>query len=100
MTLMVDARVPVAFGTSSDVREGDALVNAGLGDTVGHAAGCACCTPRSTAAETLSRLFLQRARGEVAFFNRLLVVADAAGQEAVNAALQSDPLVSARFRPA
>jgi G3E family GTPase len=99
MTLMFDARVAVAFGTFSDVREGDAVLNAGLGDSVAHAAGCACCTPRSKAAETLSRLFVQRARGEVAFFNRILVIADGAEQEAVEAALQSDPLVSARFRP-
>jgi len=100
MALILDARVAVAFGSIADANEGDAVLGNGLATMTGHAAGCACCTPRTAAAETLTRLFMQRARGEVPFFRRVLVVSDAAGNEAVRAALRSDPLVSARFRAA
>ena len=97
MTLMVDARVEVVFGRASEAREGDVVLSEGLAG-VCHPIGCACCTPRSASADALSRLFLQRARGEVAFFRRVLVDADEVGQAAVRIALQSDPVVSARFR--
>jgi len=99
MALMVDARVAVAFGTLSDVNDGDAVLEGILLAQINHAVGCACCAPRTKAAEELTRLFLQRARGEMTFFRRVLVISDAAGEEAVRAALQADPLVSARFRP-
>ena len=99
MALMVDARVGVVFGAAFEAQEGDAVLSNGLADT-GHPAGCACCTPRSAAADALSRLFLQRARGEVAFFRRVLVVTDEAGKAAVRTALRSDPVVCARFRAA
>jgi hypothetical protein len=59
-----------------------------------HAAACACCTPRVALAEALHRLFLRRARGDVAFFDRVVVaVADAGASAAL-----ADPLVAARFR--
>jgi len=99
MALMIDARVAVAFGTLSDVNEGDAVLEGVLLAQTNHTVGCACCTPRTKAAEELSRLFLQRARGEIGFFRRVLVISDAAGEEAVRAALRADPLVSARVRP-
>jgi len=59
-----------------------------------HAPGCACCVPRAALAAALHRLFVRRARGEVPFFRRIVVAAEA---EAVAAAL-ADPLVAARFR--
>ena len=99
MALIVDARVHVVFGRASERQEGDVVLSEGLVG-VGHLAGCACCTSRTAAAEALSRLFLQRARDEVAFFRRVLVDVDEAGEEAVRAALQSDPVVYARFRRA
>ncbi len=99
MALMVDARIGVVFGRASERQEGDVVLSGGLDDT-GHPAGCACCLSRTVAADALSRLFLQRARGEVAFFRRVLVDADDVGNEAVRAALRSDPLVCARFRAA
>lgn len=98
MALMFDARVPVVFGTRSERRDGDFVVESDLGDGFSHDAGCRCCLQRTPAAETLGRLFLRRARGEVEFFSRVLVVGDAAAQLAVRAALQSDPVVVARFR--
>ena len=64
-----------------------------------HAAGCACCVPRSPAALALDRLFQARAKGEVPFFRRVLAVTSTPeGDMAVWAALRTDPLVSGRFR--
>ena len=99
MALMVDARVPVVFGAASDAQAGDLVLSNGLAGA-SHPAGCACCTSRTAAAEALDRLFQQRARGEVAFFRRVVVDTDVLGEEAVQAALRSDPVVSARFRSA
>lgn len=98
MALMFDGRVPVAFGPGMDAQEDDVVVADGLGGGTGHDAGCACCTARSPAAQALGRLFTQRARGEVAFFRRVLIDGDAAAEASVRAALQSDPVVAARFR--
>ncbi len=105
MTPMFDARIPVVFGNHQDAREGDILL-AGMLDgppghnlagPPGHGAGCACCVARSPAAQALGRLFMQRTRGEVAFFRRVLVEGRSL-EAAVRAALQSDPVAAARFR--
>lgn len=64
-----------------------------------HPSGCACCTPRSSAATALARLFLARARGETPFFRRVVaVVQGPEGAGAVRAALAGDPVCSARYR--
>ena len=97
MTLMFDARIPVVFGSSQDAQEGDAVLARGLDGVSRHDAGCACCVARTPAAQALSDLFMQRARGQVAFFRRVLVDGDTA-EAAVRAALQSDLMVVARFR--
>ena len=97
MALMLDARVPVVFGSSRDAQDGDAVLAFGLDSAPGHDAGCACCVARAPAAQALGDLFMRRARGEVAFFRRVLVDGQAA-EAAVRAALQSDPVASARFR--
>ncbi len=99
MALMVDARVAVVFGSASERQEGDVVLSVGLVGA-GHPGGCACCISRTAAADALGHLFLQRARGDVAFFRRVLVDTDEVGEEVVRAALQSDPVVSARFRAA
>jgi hypothetical protein len=99
MALMVDARIGVVFGRASERQAGDFVLTEGLAG-VGHLAGCACCMSRTAAAALLGGLFLQRARGEVVFFRRVLVDTDEIGKDAVRAALQSDPVVSARFRAA
>ncbi len=98
MALMFDGRVPVAFGGSRDARGDDAVLAAGWGGAAGHDAGCTCCATRTPAAQALGHLFMQRARGEVAFFRRVLIDGDAAAEASVRAALQSDPVVAARFR--
>lgn len=99
MALMIDARIEVIFGRASERREGDVVLSEALVGA-GHPTGCACCTSRTAAADALSQLFLKRARGEVAFFRRVLIDTDEAGSAAVSLALQSDPVISARYRAA
>jgi hypothetical protein len=109
-----DDRLPVLFGSGDTAGqdaalliEGDAAVPDGHAATrfrlapglIGHPFGCACCTPRGPVAEALGRLFLARARGEVAFFRSVVVVvATLAGEAAVRAALAEDQVSAGRFR--
>ncbi len=110
MALWLDARIPVLMDPA-ETQAGDALlVEAGSVPPAGvthavfvadgpHPAGCACCGARYGAALALDRLFLLRARGEVAFFSRVVArPASEAGAASVRAALASDPVVSARYR--
>jgi hypothetical protein len=105
-----DTRVPVVFSDlaaagpdAALLIEGDAPAPPGrtvarfaTGPRPWHALGCACCAPRAEAAAALGRLYLARARGEVAFFRRVVaVVKDPA---AVRAALAEDALAAGRFR--
>ena len=110
----MDDRLAVRFGRSGEARAGEALLvegeapvppghpvarfrlRAGL---FGHPVGCACCAPRGPVAEALGRLFLARARGEVAFFHAVVAVtATPAGEAAVRAALAEDQVSAGRFR--
>lgn len=109
----MDMRVPLRFGSLAEAGPDDALLvedavdatmsgraTARFGVASGsHGTGCVCCPPRSPAGLALARLFQARARGEVAFFRQVLAVTSSAGAAAlVQAALDSDPLVAARFR--
>jgi len=110
VTMFLDARVPVRFGVIDP--EEAALVADGLpdppacavrhfapeGKAPGHAPGCACCAPRLAAAEALRRLFLARAKGEVAFFRSVSVFAPPAAETTLRTALQTDPMLAAWFR--
>lgn len=106
-----DSRIPVVFATLAEAGADDALLLDGttppppgrvVGRVVGggslHAPGCNCCVSRSGAAQAMAALFVARARGEVAFFPRLLVALDAAGTAAARAALAEDRFVAARYR--
>ncbi len=111
MSFSIDARVPVRFGVADP--DAAVLIEAGLPDQpgcvvvrfelsaeAGHVAGCACCTPRGTVAEALRRLFLARARGEVAFFRSVSVFAGPETEALVRGVLRDDPMVAAWFRAA
>ena len=111
--MRIDARIPVRIGELADAGEGDALLlppnmpppsgrpfEAMPGGAPGHAAGCGCCQPRNAAAQALGALFLRRARGEVGWFRRVLAVTGPTEAALVHAALETDPLTMARFRPA
>lgn len=87
--------------------EGERVVPAGLAHArftlpavaAWHRGGCLCCAPRGPAAAALARLFLARARGEVAFFSEILALPEtAAGAAAIRAALAEDMLTRARWR--
>ena len=108
-----DDRMPVRFDNAMAAApevallvEGDAVVPDGhavarfrlASGLSGHPPGCTCCAPRGPVAEALGRLFLARARGEVAFFRSVVVVATPAGEAAVRAALAEDQVAAGRFR--
>ena len=112
MALFLDARVKLRIGTADEAGPADALLIEGGGRVPAgvaharfvlpkatvHAIGCACCLPRGPVAEALSLLFLQRVRGDVPHFTQIVAVPTGAeGEAAIRAALQSDPVVSARF---
>lgn len=111
----LDARLPLRFIASPAERRAEEAVitdgDATFPDAVAlarfrparglaaHRIGCVCCIPRGPAAEALSRLFLARARGEVAFFRGVAVLAETeAGAAAIRAVLSGDVTVAARFR--
>jgi len=99
--IMIDARVPVVFGPAEAAAPGDAVLREGedFVPDAGHAPGCACCVGRTDAGRVLAALLHARARGQVLFFNRVLVViASQEGQAAVEGALANDPVASACFR--
>ena len=91
--MFVDARIPVVMGGLAEVGPEDALLS---GEAVQHRLGCACCVGRDGVGQALGRLFQARARGEVAWFRRVVVVGVAA--TAVAQALADDPLAAAWFR--
>jgi hypothetical protein len=104
-------RIPIVMGGVAGgedavlVEDGHAMPAAGyavrfaLGSAKsGHVAGCACCTLRGPAADALSALFRARATGVAPLFKRLVVLASAEGEAAVEAALVEDVVSAARFR--
>lgn len=98
MTWTIDARIPVtlvtddaALAAAAAARPGAHVLQGGFGP---HQPGCACCEGRSPAALALDRLFLDRVRGQVAFFDAVLAREDAG----LRAALAGDRVVTARFR--
>jgi hypothetical protein len=109
--IMHDSRISVVFGPLEAAEPGDAVLFEGevqpfAGASVGflpsarHAAGCACCTGRSAAGRALGSLLHARARNEVPFFTRVLVVvATDTGRADVATALLSDPIASGCFKP-
>ena len=90
--MFIDARIPVVFATTP--QEDDALLVPQL-MAPGHPAGCACCIARGPAAAAFDQLFLNRVRGTVPWFTRVVVAQD---DPAVRATVASDPVVSTRFR--
>jgi len=105
MSFRLDARVPVVFGSPDMAGPDDVLLFEG-GEGLasfevdqGHAPGCACCTARRAGGRALAALVQARARGQVAFFRRVVVVVvSAAGRADITAALRDDPVASCCFR--
>ena len=93
MTRVIDARIPVVFGT--EAKPGDHVVRPEASWMQSHPAGCTCCAARGPAALALDRLFLDRVRGAVPWFDRVLVLGDGEG---VRRTLLEDAVVGSRFR--
>jgi hypothetical protein len=110
MRWSLDARIPLVFGQVEDAGPDDAVLMEGDGPVsvagavvriaaaavADHALDCACCLPRPPVAAALGGLFLARARGEVPFFRRVVIVV--ADDVQIRAAIAADPMVSGRFR--
>jgi hypothetical protein len=95
MALFVDARIPVVFGAAPG--EADAVLLPSEGEVCAptHPSGCACCVARGPVTVRLDRLFLDRVRGTIPWFTRVVVPTD---DPAIRDAITTDPLLSARFR--
>ena len=89
--MFIDARIPVVFGAAP--RDTDALL-VPEGKAV-HPVGCSCCVARSPDAAGLDRLFLDRVRGVVPWFTRVVVASEHGG---LREAILTDPVLSARYR--
>ncbi|MSP67097.1 MAG: GTP-binding protein [Alphaproteobacteria bacterium] len=75
------------------------LVEKGDESVVQLTTGCLCCTVQSSLAETLTNLYIRRAKGEILPFRRAIVETTGLADPApVLHALMSDPLVGARYR--
>ena len=104
----LDARLPIRFGPLDSRRPDEAVLSDGTNAAARamsfvpgeaeHAADCACCTPRGAAAIALAALFRDRAVASGPAFRGVLATVSPAGEAAIRAALETDPLVSARFR--
>ena len=93
MTRFIDARILVVFGGEPGPK--DIAIHPDASWAAVHPAGCTCCATRGPAALALDRLFLDRVRGTVPWFDRVLVLGEG---EAVRRAVADDTIVKARFR--
>jgi hypothetical protein len=94
MAHFIDARIPVVFGAATGAK--DAVLTPQADWAAAHPIACACCVSRGPAAHAMDQLFLDRVRGSIPWFDRLVV--DPAAEGAVREALAQDSVVSARFR--
>lgn len=75
------------------------LMESGSEDMTVLNSGCLCCTVRGDLIETMGRLFIRRAKGEVPPFKRLLIETTGLADPApVLHTLMTDPLLAARYR--
>jgi hypothetical protein len=95
---MTDSRIPVFTGDPAGATGADAVLHDIAWPAPAHAVGCACCAPRPALARALSALFLARARGETAWFERVVVACASSEDTRVAAAIAADPVSQARFR--
>lgn len=94
MTRHSDHRVPVVFGPGETAKPSDAVLTAQ--PDAPHKAACLCCVPRGKLLESLGNLFIQRARGDVPWFDRVIIDTD--DENACRALFSNDSLIAARFR--
>jgi hypothetical protein len=94
MAHFIDARIPVVFGATAGAKDATLTPNADWAEA--NPIACACCVSRGPTAHAMDQIFLDRVRGTIPWFDRLVV--DPAAEAAVREALAADSVVSARFR--
>ncbi|MSO71028.1 MAG: GTP-binding protein [Alphaproteobacteria bacterium] len=93
------ARAAVIVNELGEVALDDALLLAAGAEPLTLAGGCVCCTVRGDLSRALGDLYVQRAKGEVAYFDRVLIETTGLADPApILHSLMSDPLLAARFR--
>jgi len=86
------------LGEGAAAPEG-ALASAGIEAANPHPAACTCCAGRGGEAVALDRLFLDRVRGRVPWFERVVALVPQEMQRvSLRAVLRDDSVVSSRFR--
>src|SRR5258708_40163252 len=74
------------------------LVEKATDDVVLLNSGCLCCTVRGDIADTLTNLFVDRVKGKIPYFTRVVIETTGLADPApILHALMSDPIVAARF---
>ena len=93
------ANTAVLINEFGDVGLDHLLVEALHDDVVLLNAGCLCCTVRGDLVKALRTLFLQRVRGEVPRFERVMIETTGLADPApILHTLMTDPLIAARYR--
>ncbi len=91
-----DARIDVVVGDRDHARVGDLTL--AVPAPTQHLIGCRCCGGRDPLASALAAAFVARARGDIPWFDRVLLIDVGQHTERVAETLESDPVTRARFR--
>ncbi|RJF89993.1 GTP-binding protein [Oleomonas cavernae] len=93
------ARTAVIINEFGEIGLDHDLVESAKDEMVLLKSGCLCCTVKGDLIEALRRLFLQRVRGEVPEFDRVVIETTGLADPApIIHTLMSDPVVAARYR--
>jgi G3E family GTPase len=93
------ARTAVIINEFGEIGLDHDLVESAKDEMVLLKSGCLCCTVKGDLIEALRRLFLQRVRGEIPEFDRVVIETTGLADPApIIHTLMSDPVVAARYR--
>lgn len=93
------ARTAVIINEFGEIGLDHDLVESASDEMVLLKSGCLCCTVKGDLIEALRRLFLQRVRGEIPEFDRVVIETTGLADPApIIHTLMSDPVVAARYR--
>ena len=105
-----DLRVPIIIGghpaagdallvpVGDRVPEGFYGMSIEFGGLAGHAAACACCTPRNAVPAALAAMFRARATGSAPFFKRIIIMAPQSLRSNIEQAVGADIFTASRYR--
>jgi G3E family GTPase len=93
------AKTVVVINEFGEIGLDHELVESASEEMVLLQSGCLCCTIRGDLIDTLRALFLRRARGEIAAFERVVIeTTGLADPTPILHTLMTDPLIAARYR--